>query len=296
MACEPSKRPSLIVAPFDARTAEKHQQKWAQYLGAPVRTTNSIGMKLMLIPAGEFMMGSPDSEKGRAKDEHQHAVRITKPFYLSACEVTQEEYQRVMGRNPSFFSPSVDFGEQVSGRDTRRFPVENVTWQNAVEFCQKLSSLAEEKRASHVYRLPTEAEWEYTCRAGTTTPFHFGFQLNGRDANCNGDYPYGTEMKGPNLMRTTKVGSYPPNAFGLYDMHGNVWEWCQDWYGYDYYWESPVVDPQGPSSEAADRVIRGGGWSNAADRGCRAAGRSRIEPRDRFDYLGFRVVAVSPSK
>jgi len=188
-----------------------------------------------------------------------------------------------MGTNPSLFSASGKGKDEVSGEDTSRFPVERVSWEDAVEFCRELSLLPEEKTEGRIYRLPSEAEWEYACRAGTTTPFHFGHQLNGNEANCLGNCPYGTETKGPFLRRTTTVGSYQPNAFGLYDMHGNVWEWCQDWYGKDYYRNSPVDDPQGPSSGASYRVIRGGNWQ-AVGAGCR--------PADRYPFTRER----SPSR
>lgn len=185
--------------------------------------TNSIGMKLKLIPSGEFLMGSPESEEARDSDEGpQHRVRITKPFYLGVYEVTQGEYERVTGDNPSCFSKVGTGKAKVAGQDTSRFPVEEVSWEDAVEFCRKLSDLPSERSARRVYRLPTEAEWEYACRAGTTTPLHFGTQLNGREANCDGNYPYGTDTKGTYLKRTTTVGSYKANAFGLYDMHGKL--------------------------------------------------------------------------
>jgi len=183
--------------------------------------TNSIGMELVLIPPGDFLMGSPEEEKDRRDDETLHRVRITEPFHLSVYKVTQSEYERVMGENPSHFSSGGGGNVQVSNLETSRFPVEQVTWEDAIDFCRKLSLLPEEKAAGRIYRLPTEAEWEYACRASTATPFHFGSQLNGREANCDGT-PYGTDTEGPYLGRTTSVGSYQPNAFGLYDMHGNV--------------------------------------------------------------------------
>jgi len=247
--------------------------------------TNSIGMKFVLIPAGEFMMGSPESEEDHSSDGQQHRVRITKPFYLGVYEVTQEQYERVMGENPSYFSRTGRGKDHVTGRDARNHPVEQVSWDDAVEFCRKLST-----REGRTYRLPTEAEWEYACRAGTQTPFHFGSQLNGREANCDGKYPYGTQTKGPYFLRTTEVGFYRPNAWGLYDMHGNVWEWCQDWCDGDYYDDSPTDDPQGPTS-GSFRVNRGGGWGNPA-RYCRSANRVGNLPGNEREDLGFRAALV----
>ncbi len=153
-----------------------------------------------------------------------------------------------------------------------------------MEFCRKLSALPGELSAGRAYRLPTEAEWEFACRAGTTTPFHFGSQWNGREANCNGNHPYGTTTKGPYLERTTTVGSYASNGFGLYDMHGNVWEWCSDWYG-DY--ATTVDDPTGPV-EAMPRVLRGGCWDDGGQC-CRSAYRDRYGPEFRSYGFGFRV-------
>jgi formylglycine-generating enzyme required for sulfatase activity len=277
--------------------------------------TNSIGMKLALLPAGEFLMGAAGGEEKAGDDEKpQHRVKITKPFYLGTYEVTQGEFARVMGRNPSKFSPNGESSKDVTGQDTSRFPVENVSWFDAVEYCNKLSErdkrepyyeLASVERnddgsiksalvmakAGTGYRLPTEAEWEYACRAGTSTPFHFGTSLNGADANSDGNSPYGTTEKGKYLSRTTTVGSYRANAFGLYDMHGNVWEWCWDWYDTEYYGKSPDVDSRGPESGSL-RVYRGGGW-NAFAVLCRAAYRGWLSPAGRYDFLGFRLARSS---
>lgn len=177
---------------------------------------NSIGMKLALVPAGEFMMGSPKGEVGRHSDEGPvHRVRITRSFFIGAYEVTQAEYEQVIGVNPSFF-------KTMPGEDTRRFPVEQVSWNDAQEFCRRLSDLPGEKATGRAYRLPTEAEWEYACRAGTTTPFHCGTNLNGDQTHCR--VPWDPATRGPYLERTISVGRYPPNTFGLYDMHGNVFE------------------------------------------------------------------------
>ncbi len=270
-----SQRPALkgdVNDDFDLVRADVRVEIPRPSSGTPKEITNTIGMKLKLIPAGEFLMGSPESEESRNSDEKQHRVRITKPFYLGVYEVTQSEYEKVMGENPS-----------DSKGATR--PVEMVSWNDAVEFCKKLSA-----KEGRTYRLPTEAEWEYACRAGTTTPFNFGSVLNGKQANCDGDHPYGTETKGPDLGKTTTAGSYAPNTWGLYDMHGNVCEWCGDRYDSDYYEKSPTDDPTGPATGSC-RVHRGGSW-NYRPRLCRSAFRSRLTPDFRSHYLGFRVALV----
>jgi len=241
------------IAPFDAVQAEECQKAWADGLGLDVEVANSIDMRLVLIPPGEFLMGSPETEENRSDNEYQHRVRIAKPFYLGVYEVTQSEYEGVMGKNPSAFSKDGARSDKVGAMDTSRFPVEAVSWENAVEFCQKLSELPEEKRFGCVYRLPTEAEWEYACRAGTRTPFHFGTSLSSTQANFDGNYPYGSASKGPNLSRTATVGSYRPNAWGLYDMHGNVLEWCQTRLPERRPW------PGGPRGLGSARTNRGRG-------------------------------------
>jgi formylglycine-generating enzyme required for sulfatase activity len=252
--------------------------------------TNSIGMKLALIPAGEFLMGSPETEEGRRDDEGpQHIVRITQPFYLGVYPVTQAEYEQVMGTNPSVFCSTGRYSSRVSGQDTSRFPVEQVSWEDAMEFCRRLSA-----QEGGQYSLPTEAQWEYACRGGAKDYAVFGIgdgkALTSKLANFHGAYSYGCNEKGPYLQRTTPVGSYKlANGFGLFDMHGNVWEWCSDWYG--KYAPTTVDDPAGPAT-GSDRVFRGGGWSNYA-RYCRSAYRSRSTPDYRFNYLGFRLAFSS---
>jgi formylglycine-generating enzyme required for sulfatase activity len=243
-------------------------------------------MKFALIPAGAFLMGSPQEEKRRSKDEEQHEVEITRPFYLGVFEVTQKQWRAVMGSNPS------SFNQDRLGSNTDDFPVESVSWQDVQTFLEKLAALEEEKKEGRRYRLPTEAEWEYACRGGASEyqVFHYGNSLSSRQANFNGNYPYEV-AKGPYLERTSQVGSYEPNRFGLYDMHGNVWEWCSDWYDKDCYKKSPPRDPAGPA-EGSSRVIRGGSWDCFGQR-CRSAWRNGIEPANRFEYLGFRVVLVS---
>ena len=249
---------------------------------------NSIGMKLVQIPAGAFQMGSPDTEADSGQDEHpRHPVRISRPFHLGVHEVTQGQFARIMNERPSFFSPTGPGKDRLRGLDSERLPVEQVTWHAAVEFCRRLSNLPDEKRAERVYRLPTEAEWEYACRAGTDTCFFYGPQLSSREANYNGNFPYGNAAKGTFLSRTAEVGSYPANAWGLHDMHGNVNEWCADWHNRDYYRASPPVDPRGPKT-GATRVIRGGDWYSDA-RDCRSAFRYADAPDGMFYVVGFRV-------
>ena len=251
-------------------------------------TSKLTGMKLALIPAGTFTMGSPAGEADRHPNESPtHMVRISQPFYMGVYEVTQGEYESVMGTNPSFFSKSGGGSGKVSGQNTSRFPVEQVSWNDAVEFCEKLSA-----KDGVTYRLPTEAEWEYACRANTTTAFHFGSVLNGDKANVDGESPYGTTTKGLRLGRTTTVGSYPKNAFGLFDMHGNVSEWCEDLYDEKAYASrsGTMTDPK-VRSESKYRVLRGGSW-NYGSMFSRSASRLRFTPVFR-NYVGFRVVISS---
>ncbi len=267
--------------------------------------TNSIGMKLALIPAGEFLMGSPESEPQRADDEEQHRVRITKSFYMGAYNVTKGEFARFATEEK--YKTQAEKGEEGNGgwgydpktdksewKPTYNWlnpgftqgdnhPVVVVTWNDANAFCEWLS-----RKEGKTYRLPTEAEWEYACRAGTTTPFHLGKSLNGGQENFRGDVPYNTTVKGPFLKHTTPVGIYKPNAFGLYDMHGNVRAWCSDLYSKDYYGRSPVDDPHGPPTGDLT-VIRGGGFCLTPPEG-RSATRTRCGGAYREHALGIRVV------
>lgn len=251
--------------------------------------TNSVGMRFVEVPAGQFEMGSPESEAGSRIDERPvHTVKITKPFLMGVYEVTQAEYERVIGSNPSYFSSTGPGAKKIDGVGTERFPVEQVSWVEADAYCKKLSELPDEVKAGRTYRLPTEAEWQYACRAGGTTPFSFGNALGSKDANINGNFPYGGAPRGPFLGRTTQVGSYPPNAFGLYDMHGNVAEMVADWYGRSYYKTSPEEDPKGPEA-GADRVVLGGSWGTDAAR-CRAGFRRSNATSGKAHYFGFRIV------
>ncbi len=302
----PPGAPSPAVAPFDAKKAKEHQEGWAKHLGVPFEIANSIGMKLVLIPPGEFQMGSPkelieeESKTPGREDWYrnevpnevpQHRVRITKPFYLGMHLVTQEEYQRVMDNNPSFFCATGNGKGAVAGQDTERFPVENVTWYDVVEFCRKLSNLPEEKAAERTYRLPSEAQWEFACRAGSAG--RYGFSLGGnmiaRQSDENGLSDYGW-FKGNAGGRTHAVGLKRASAWGLYDMQGNVWEWCQDSYDKEYYAKSPVNDPDGPPKNSKC-VNRGGSWNSEAWH-CRSAKRGIFGPGACGFYLGFRVSLV----
>jgi formylglycine-generating enzyme required for sulfatase activity len=251
----------------------------------PRRITNALRMTLAFIPPGTFRMGSPSSEAERSDDEGpQHEVSITRPYYLSIHPVTQGQYEAVMGENPSYFNETKGGGPH--------HPVESISWEEAVEFCRRLSEWPAERAAGRVYRLPTEAEWEYACRGGLPMPFATGTTLSGHEANFNGNYPYGEVPRGPYLERTTRVGSYGGNPFGLYDMHGNVWEWCADYYDRHYYKNSPRYDPPGPASGTL-RVVRGGSCYNIG-RFCRAAYRFGIAPANRDIDVGLRVAMTAP--
>ena len=240
-----------------------------------VKTVDGIEYAFRWCPPGTFLMGSPEDEPGRYDNETQHSVTLTRGFWMLETEVTQAMWQSVMGTDPSHFKGAQN-------------PVECVSWTECDEFCDKLSS-----KLGLTLSLPTEEQWEYACRAGTTTAYSFGSSLNGQEANCNGNYPYGTSTKGPYLEKTVPVKSYAPNAWGLYDMHGNVMEWCQDWYDSDYYAESPMSDPTGPSS-GPYRVFRGGSWSDYAQ-GCRSSCRNGDTLGNGNTGLGFRVVLASPA-
>jgi formylglycine-generating enzyme required for sulfatase activity len=255
--------------------------------------TNSIGMKLAYVPAGKFIMGSPADEAERSDEELQHEVTISKAFYMGAYEVSQREFKLVILPSGLKIQAPI-FGEKRGGGPEH--PRENITWYQAAGFCKVLSDLPAEKQAGRTYRLPTEAEWEYACRAGTKTAFHFGNAVSATQANFNGNFPFGGAKTGQYLKRTAKVGSYAANAWGLYDMHGNVAEWCSDFYDKDYYQKSPKVDPKGPDKGVVDtdykdffRVIRGGCWLDEA-RACRSAYRFRAMPHDPYRLIGFRVV------
>jgi formylglycine-generating enzyme required for sulfatase activity len=228
---------------------------------APKVYANSVGMEFILIPAGSFMMGS-----NATNETPRHFVTISKPFYLGKYEVTQGQWTAVMGNNPSRFK----------GRDN---PVELVSWDDAQEFIRRLNA----REGHNRYRLPTEAEWECAARAGSTGAYSFG-----DDADSFGRYEWYRDNSGG---KTHPVGQKEANAWGLYDMHGNVHEWVRDWYGERYYSHSPGSDPTGPSSGSL-RVVRGGSWGGSAEY-CRSAGRGSLAPAARGGYVGLRL-ALSP--
>ncbi|MCY2971730.1 MAG: formylglycine-generating enzyme family protein [Planctomycetota bacterium] len=217
-----------------------------------------VKLNLVFIPAGKVMMGSPASEKGRSADETQHEVTLTKPFYVGKYEVTPEQWNALMGNNPS----------ETKGA---KLPVTNVSWEDCQEFIKKLN-----KKTDGGYRLPTESEWEYACRAGTSTAYSFGDKITPKEANYSGS----------KIDKPVAVGSYKPNAFGLYDLHGNVWEWCEDWYA-DYTAEA-VTDPKGPA-KGEYRVLRGGSF-NLFVSDARSSNRYILTPTYRdYYFAGFRL-------
>ena len=233
--------------------------------------TNNIGMTLNNIPAGTFMMGSPESELYRKDDETQHKVTISKAFYMQTTEVTQGQWKAVMGTEPWKGEDYVKEG--------RHYAASYVSWNDAVAFCKKLSEIE-----GKTYRLPTEAEWEYACRAETKTTWSFG-----NDEKVLGDYAWYRENAWDiDEKYAHQVRQKKPNAFGLYDMHGNVYEWCHDYYGEDYYKQSSEKDPTGPRS-GSDHVVRGGSvFANVS--WIRSASRSRYGADYRNYDLGFRLV------
>ena len=246
--------PAQAAFPFNATQAAAHQTAWANHLNVPVETTNSIGMKFVVIPPGEFTMGG-------------NQVTLTQPFRMGMHEVTQEQYEKVMGTKPSRF-------------DGAQNPVEQVTWHKTIDFCARLSDLPTEKRAGRVYRLPTEAEWEYACRAGTTTAYSFG-----NDQGQLSNYGWWKVNSGG---ATHPVGLKKRNRWGLFDMHGNVYELCHDWHG--HYSSGVVTDPTGPLS-GSRRVSRGGAL-HSPPQSCRSANRGVPLSNSRYDNTGFRVVCT----
>jgi sulfatase modifying factor 1 len=255
----------------------------AQPNDPPQSFTNSIGMKFVWVPPGKFLMGSPKAEKGRRDIEVRHTVILTRGFFMGVYLVTQEQWYHVIA--PDYARPAEGFDLSNPSRfqGERKLPVETVSWNDCQVFIEKLQRREKHKR---LYRLPTEAEWEYACRAGTTTPFYFGDTISSEEANFSGGSVDGNGKKGVDRQKTTPVGSFPPNAWGLYDMHGNVAQWCQDRFG--NYPQQQVVDPQGADKRGA-RVLRGGSWEDAAAH-CRSACRAWDSMDNRgCGTFGFRL-------
>jgi sulfatase modifying factor 1 len=279
-APEPSREPSPAPAPDTPRPKPRTPPKKVSPVPVNLSTSEAVGkpfaiadlsMDMLWVEPGSFEMGSPSSEKDRQDRETPHAVTLTEGFYLGKHEVTQTQWEKVMGSNPS----------RYKGADR---PVERVSWTEVTAFCDKLTEL--ERKAGRLpagmsYQLPTEAQWEYACRAGTKTAFSFGDSLTSEQANISG---------GPG--ETVDVGKYPGNSWGFHDMHGNVFEWCADWYG--AYPTGAVSDPVGPAG-GSTRVLRGGSWVYAAN-GARSAIRDRDVPASGFNRLGFRLSLRPASK
>jgi formylglycine-generating enzyme len=323
---------AALVALGTVALAMAQERKQAD--GSRKQITNLIGMKLILIPAGEFKMGSGESAlqtdaffrknygmgvlvapppPSTFDNEHpQHRVRITKPFYLGTYHVTRGQFRRFINDSGYKIEPGAKgwvpeknvlvFNKDYSWRNagfeqTDEHPVVNVSWNDAVAFCKWLSN-----KEGKTYRLPTEAEWEYACRAGTTTRYYSGDDpetlakvANVADATFRAKFPAAENAwcaikASDGYVYTSPVGQFKPNAFGLYDMHGNAWHLCADWYGgdSDYYRNSPTDDPKGPE-KGGDRVVRGGSWLACPD-AARSACRTFIQPSDRDNVVGFRIV------
>ncbi|NEP88325.1 MAG: formylglycine-generating enzyme family protein [Okeania sp. SIO2C2] len=292
----PSTKPEPIIIPqpklslktfsFEVITVNNRGEeinrvpKQAQYFTEDLG--NGVILEMVAIPGGTFMMGSPEDEAGRRDTESpQHGVSL-QPFYMSKYPITQNQYQAIMGKNPSYFKGG-------------KRPVERVTWYNATEFCQKLS-----QKTTKIYKLPSESQWEYACRAGTTTPFYFGETITTDLVNYNGNYTYANAPKGKYRKQTTDVGSFSPNAFGLYDMHGNVWEWCaDDWH--DNYEDVPTDGTAWVNSHDFQNInnkkelyplLRGGSWYDNPYV-CRSAIRGGSDRQASHVYIfGFRIVCT----
>jgi len=320
--------PELLTAPFDEKEARAARKAWAQYQQVDEERKNSLDIELVLIPAGRFLMGSPETvdelikafpyakKEWFAGERPVHRVSITQPFYLGKYEVTKAQFRKFVeetgyktdaekdGKGGLGYTGDKDNSiEQRSNFTWRDWgveqsdesPVVNVSHNDAVAFCEWLS-----KREGKKYRLPTEAEWEYACRAGTTGRYYNGDDPeastkigNVGDAALKEKIPntHDTVSSSDGWPFTSPVGRFRPNSFGLYDMIGNAWEWCSDWYGEDYYANSPEHDPTGPNS-GSGRVRRGGSWDDPAG-SCRSAPRGGDSPESRSSYLGFRLARSS---
>ena len=280
-------KPELARAPFDSQAARRFQGQWAEHLGVPTRFTNSMDMEFVLIPPGEFLMGCDKVDTlarlngvdaGSFADESvQHRVEISKPFYLQTTEVTRRQWTIVTDTPPRAGKPDVKEGDA--------HPKTFVSWEGAVEFCQRLSELEDRE-----YRLPTEAEWEYACRAGSGTLYSFG-----NESTRASEYAWIMENTDRDDQGAHAVELKVPNAWKLYDMHGNVSEFCSDWYKKDYYKSGQAIDPQGPPN-GSFRVHRGGCWKSTIPshwRSIRSADRNKCLPSSSDNWVGFRVAVRS---
>jgi len=253
------------------RTAResRYRELLAEGVRAPAPVgTNSMGMTFAAVPPGEFLMGSGPRESGRKNDEAQHRVILTKPYWIGTHLIDQTAWLELMHENPS------------SVRDDPRLPVDSTNWVECVEFCRRLS-----ERDQRSYRLPSEAEWEYACRAGTTTPFHFGRRIGPTQVNYDGNYSYLRSPKGEYRCRQNRCGELPANPWGIYDMHGNLWEWVSD--NFANFQGTEATDPRGPRRGNL-RVLRGGCW-DAIPGYCRSAIRNDEPPTSRSRYYGCRI-------
>jgi sulfatase modifying factor 1 len=286
VGCHPAAGPNV-----PAVTDGPHPDAFVGTNGGDERTV--AGVRLCWCPPGRFLMGSPPDEPERRPGEDQVEVTLSRGFWMAKYEATQGQWKRVVGPLPGELTAELPAGDD--------YPVGNVNFAEAEDFCRKLTTLGRESGdlpADWEFRLPTEAQWEYACRAGTTTATAFGDKLSSKQANFKGK-PYNGAEPGPSLGRAAEVGRYPANAWGLHDMHGNIFEWCRDWYhaklpgGVDPDLYSARATAQVNRTGDASRVRRGGAWD---DDGwpCRAAFRLRFEPERRYDHIGFRVAAVRP--
>jgi formylglycine-generating enzyme required for sulfatase activity len=259
----------------------KSPREWRQFVE---QIAEDLMLEMVYVPSGDFVMGASKKEERSYDNERpQHSVAIP-AFLMGKYPITQEQYEAVMGTNPSYFKHKPD---------SPLCPVENVSWEDAQEFCKKLSKLT-----GREYKLPSEAQWEYACRAGTTTPFHFGETISTKVANYNGNNTYGIGEKGEYRKKTTPVGYFKvANEFGLYDMHGNVWEWCEDdWHG--NYKGSPTddtvwIDAKSKENNNTFHPLRGGSW-NFNPEECRSASRNGYSLGQRTYDFGFRVISFAP--
>ena len=254
------KQPKKLEVGGDIKTDE-----YGRYTDINIR---GVIQRMRWIAPGEFMMGSPESEAEREDDEIRYKVTLSQGYWLADTACTQALWQAVMGENPSEFQ-------------SKDKPVETVSWEDVQRFIERLNAGV----PGQAFRLPTEAEWEYACRAGSTGPFWFGDQITPEQVNYDGEYPYAGGKKGVYREESVAVKALPCNRWGLYQMHGNVWEWCQDWYG--DYGSAAVVDPAGPD-DGDQRVLRGGGWFGGGA-SARSARRLADDPDGRFYYDGFRL-------